>query len=309
MATNPEISVITAVYNGERHLEECLESIFNQTFTDFELVVVDDGSTDSTPRLLEGWQKRDARLRVLTNQKNQGRPQARNRAVTASRGKYIANLDADDASMPQRLALQYQFLQAHPQIQVLGADIRIHGTDRILTHPRTNAEIRADLFFDSSLFHSTVMMRKSILAATNSWYDVTLPLSQDYGLWASLMFNPQAEFANLPEPLSVYRLQENPRPGYAEKQFGYANEVRMRILQHIGLRLDMHAMRCHLALLYRDAAATGVSPADCAAWGKKLAAANSKNPLAPPEALDRQITERLETIFARNITSRNEAGD
>lgn len=308
MTTNPTISVITAVYNGEHHLGDCLTSIFNQTFTDFELIVVDDGSTDTTHRILEGWQKRDTRLRILTNQKNQGRPQARNRALTASRGQYIAILDADDYSLPDRLGLQYRCMQSNPQIQVLGSDIKIHGTDRILTHPRTNAEIRADLFFDSSLFHSTVMMRKSILTATNSWYDITLPLSQDYGLWASLMFNPQVEFSNIPEPLSVYRLPENPRPGYAEKQFEYANEVRMRILQHIRLRPDIHAMRCHLALLYRDAAATGVSPEDCVLWSKKLAAANARNPLAPPQALDRHITERLKKIFARHIINHSETG-
>lgn len=305
MSTTPEISIITAVYNGERHLGECLESIFAQTFDNYEAIVVDDGSTDSTPQILETWQRRDRRLKVLRNSENKGRAFTRNRALTASRGKYVAVLDADDYSMPDRLELQYSFLQENPETQVLGADIRIHGADTILAHPRTDSEIRADLFFDNSLFHSTVLMHKSILTVTNSWYDVALPLAQDYGLWASLMFSPQTQFANLPQPLSVYRLSDTPRPGYAEKQFGYANEVRMRILRKIGIEPDMRDMRCHLALLYCNAEAAGVTPADCVAWSIKLADANRANPLAPPEALDAQIRGRLNKIFARAIKKRN----
>lgn len=184
-------------------------------------------------------------------------------------------------------------------MQILGGDMQIHGTNNILRHPRDNADIRADLFFDSSLFHSTVMMRKERLTSTRSLYDINLPLSQDYGLWAALMFFPQSVFANLAEPLSVYRLSEKPRPGYAEKQFHYANEVRGRILKRIGLPATRHNLACHLAFLYCNAEALGVTRPDCEVWGEKLLEANSKTPLTDSDALERQVAARLTRIFAR----------
>lgn len=298
---NPEISIITAVYNGENHLGQCLESIRSQTFTDYEHIIVNDGSTDGTGEILARWQKEDPRIRVINNAKNMGRPHSRNRALTAARAPLLAILDADDYSFPDRLARQYAFLHENPDVKILGGDMRIHGKDEILRHPRANAEIRADLFFDSSLFHSTVMMRKSILTSTKSFYDMELPLAQDYGLWASLMFSPLAVFANMDQPLSAYRLPDKPRPGYADKQFNYANVVRGRILKHIGLEVDRHNLACHLALLYRNAAPLGVTPADCAAWGKNLSLANAKTPLTAPEALDKQISDRINKIFANAI--------
>lgn len=299
----PAISVITAVFNGEKYLPQCLESVSAQTFSDYEHIIVDDGSTDGTPKILECWQNKDPRIRVLTNSTNKGRPLSRNRAITASRAPLVAILDADDYSVPERLARQIAFLQEHPEVQILGGDMQIHGTNNILRHPRDNADIRADLFFDSSLFHSTVMMRKELLTSTRSLYDINLPLSQDYGLWAALMFFPQSVFANLAEPLSVYRLSEKPRPGYAEKQFHYANEVRGRILKQIGLPANRHNLACHLALLYGNAEAVGVSRADCAAWGERLLEANGKKPLTTTKALDGQISKRLERIFNRDIVN------
>lgn len=304
MHKNPEISVITAVYNGEEHLGQCLESIRAQTFTDYEHIIVNDASTDGTEEILAAWQKEDPRIRIINNKTNLGRAVSRNRALTAARGSLAAILDADDYSLPDRLASQLSFMKENPEVQVLGGDIQIHGTNEILRHPRTDAEIRADLFFDSSLFHSTVMMRKSILTSTRNFYDAGLPLSQDYGLWASLMFFPQTVFANMAKPLSVYRLPDKPRPGYAEKQFNYANVVRGRILKQAGLENNKQNLACHLALLYGNAAALGLSPADCVAWGKKLSAANARMRLAPPEALESQISQRLARVMETDIMQR-----
>lgn len=297
MSQIPEISVITAVYNGEEHLEQCIESVQAQSFSNFEHIIVNDGSTDNTEKILEKWQKADPRVRVLKNEENKGRSLSRNRALTAARAQLVAVLDADDYSFPDRLERQYNFMKEHPETGALGGDMLIHGGGELLSHPRTDADIRAQLFFDSALFHSTVMMRKPLLAMTKSWYDPALPLAQDYGLWASLMLSPKTVFANLPQVLSAYRLAESPRPGYREKQISFASAVRSRLLEHVGLKPDKKTMAAHLSLLFENAAAFSLAPSDCILHANKLLAANDKSGLAPPEALQAQINRRLKNTL------------
>lgn len=296
----PQISVITAVHNGAEHLEQCLESIHSQSFEDYEHIVVDDGSSDATPAILESWRNRDSRIRVLRNRENLGRANARNRAIAVSRGRFIAVLDADDYSLPGRLAVQHDWLLEHPDVQILGGEMLVHGSGKLLRHPENNDAIRAQLFFDSGLLHSTVMMRKSILSRFKPWYDPNLTLAQDYGLWASLMHHPDAVFANLSQPLTCYRLADRPRPGYKERQFGFANIVRTRILRAIGIRPDPTVMATHLSLLYARAA-PGITCRQCADHAKHLLDCNDRKPLVSREALAQRMAGALERIVQAGV--------
>lgn len=306
MASNPAVSVIMAVYNGEEHLDECIESICSQIFPDFEFIIVNDASTDRTPLILEDWQKKDSRIRVLRNKVNQERSISRNRAITAARAPLVAIMDADDHALPTRLALQTEFMRDNPGVQIAGGDMFIHGAEERWTHPRSNDEIRAALFFDSALFHPTVMLRKSILMDTKTWYDPGLPPTEDYGLWAALLKTPEAVFANIPEPLTYYRLSDAPRREYEDKQVYHANQVRNGILRQLGLEPTEDNVRCHLALLYGNAKLLGVAPARCAEFGNKLLDANAKRLLTTPLALERQIDLRLKRVFASDIITRKE---
>ncbi len=233
MSNTPRISVITAVYNGESHLEECLESISEQTFSNYEHIIVDDGSTDNTPEILKKWQSNDQRIKVLRNTENRGRSISRNRAIMAAKAPLIAVLDADDCALPHRLAVQTTFLQEHPEVQILGGGMYIYDSGKYLQHPDTNDAIRAALFFDSAVFHSTSMMRRTILDSIKKLYSPALPLAQDYGLWADMLPTKTAVFANLAEPLVRYRMSVGVRPHYEDKQFQCANLVRIKILEHL----------------------------------------------------------------------------
>lgn len=302
--TTPAVSVIMAVYNGEDHLDECIASICSQTFSDFEFIIVNDASTDNTPQMLAEWQKKDARIRVLHNKVNQQRAISRNRAITVARAPLVAVIDADDHSLPERLAIQTEFLLANPDVQVVGGDMLIDGSGERWSHPRNNDEIRAGLFFDSCLFHPTVMLRKSILTSTKTWYRADLPLAQDYGMWADLLTFPDIVFHNIPQPLTCYRLHDQPRPGYREKQFSCANLVRKDILQNLGIEASADNMRCHLALLYGNAPKIGVTAASCAKYANILREANAKARLAASEALDKEIGIRLQRIAASEALER-----
>src|SRR5271170_1107899 len=115
----PRVSLVLAVYNGERHLPQSLESVLGQTFRDFELIVVDDGSTDRTPEILDGVARVDPRV-VVVRQENRGLTASLIRGIGMARGTYVARQDADDVSKPERLGRQVAHLDAHPSIAALG---------------------------------------------------------------------------------------------------------------------------------------------------------------------------------------------
>ena len=144
-AITPVVSVVMCTYNGERFLRPAIESILNQTFRDFELVV-DDGSTDRTPRILAEFKARDTRVIVLTNERNLGIAAATNRGLAAARGEYIALQDHDDISLPHRFQTQVDFLNSHSEIALVGSDATlIDDNDCVrctLTGGRTGSPLR-----------------------------------------------------------------------------------------------------------------------------------------------------------------------
>jgi len=191
------------VYNGEQFLAQAIDSILNQTFTDFELIVINDGSTDGTDEVLTSYH--DSRLRIYT-QDNQGIPRSRNRALSLSRGDYIAVMDADDISLPDRLERQVDFLNTHLEIGVLGTACRFVDklNRRVWNHrpPLSDEEIRRHLIRGSPFIHTSVTMRKSVLEAVGG-YNEDYPYILDYELFVRLA--QVTRLANLPGVLVVYR--------------------------------------------------------------------------------------------------------
>jgi glycosyltransferase involved in cell wall biosynthesis len=198
-----------SVYNGERFLRQAVESILNQTFPDFEFIVVDDGSTDGTAEILSGYAGADPRICVIT-QENRGLIQSLNRAIGVAQGEYMARMDADDISMPERLAVQVRWLDAHPQVAVLGTRY-----DEIDEHSkvvrRGNRYVgsalveRALLQGNSSVFcHGSVMFRRACFERVGG-YREQFKHAEDYDLW--LRMAEHYELDNLAETLYQHRLR------------------------------------------------------------------------------------------------------
>ena len=200
----PRVSVVMAVYNAEPWLTKAVESVLGQTFADFELVVIDDGSVDATPEILG--RLRDPRLRVV-RQRQSGQTPALNHGLRLSRGALIARMDGDDVALPDRLARQVAFLDAHPDIGLLGTACReISATGAVLrtiTPPADDAGIRRRLIRENPFTHSAVMFRRTVLEASGR-YDERFVVAQDYDLW--LRMSRLTRLANLPEPLVLRRL-------------------------------------------------------------------------------------------------------
>ncbi len=206
MAETPRVSVVMPVHNGARYLAQAVESILAQTFTDFEFVIVDDGSTDDTPELLRRYEAADGRIRVYRQEKA-GLPASLNHGCRRARGAYLARMDADDIAFPDRLARQVEFLDRHPRVAMVGsAVVRIDGAGREIKRnvcPTSHAEIVAALREYTPFTHPTVMLRAEALAALGGYREAYGP-AEDHDLWVRL--SERYELANLPDPLLYYRV-------------------------------------------------------------------------------------------------------
>jgi glycosyltransferase involved in cell wall biosynthesis len=193
------------VYNAEKHLTEALESIIQQTFTDFELIVIDDGSADRSATIIESCAKKDRRL-IVERQKNCGLIISLNRGCSLARGKFIARMDADDVSLPERFERQVDYLERHPHIGLLGTWIQDIGPNGeagpVWPLPTTPALIPWFLMFGNCIAHPSVMGRRELIQALGYRTDATHV--EDYDLWIRL--SSVSGLANLTEVLVKYRV-------------------------------------------------------------------------------------------------------
>jgi len=200
--TDPRVSIVMAVHDGAAHLRAAIESVLAQTMADFELIVIDDGSTDETPAIVHEYATRDRRIVAVRNAANIGLTKSLNRGLAMARGEFIARQDADDTSLPGRLAAQVAFLDAHPEVGLVGTAYHVidEQGNRRATHrtPVSDTEIRWEMLFHNAFCHTSVMFRRSLLRVERG-YDETFPVCQDYEFWSRLLRHTVA--ANLPAPL------------------------------------------------------------------------------------------------------------
>lgn len=204
-----KLTVLMAVHNGLPELPAALESIRGQTVTDFELLIVDDGSDDGTAELLAEHARADARVRVLANPANRGLGFSLRLGVQEARSPWVARMDADDIALPSRLERQLEYLDSHPEVDVLGGWAEeIDGQGRVLglrTVPTAHERIR-ELIWTCPFIHPTVLFRRQAILDAAS-YDPDIRRRQDYDLWFRCA-KAGLRFANLPLPLIRYRLTE-----------------------------------------------------------------------------------------------------
>lgn len=206
VAPIPAVSVLMPVHNGAAYVDEAIESVVRQTCVDWELIVVDDGSTDDTPEKLAAWARRDARVIVLSPGRL-GLVGASNAAVNAARGRYLARLDSDDIAAPTRLARQLAYMDRRPEVVVLGGGIRLFGErSGWLFPPLTDWGCRGRLLFENCFAHSTVMIRRDSVRASMPLYEASSEFAEDLALWLKLA--SCGRYANMPRVLASYRVHQ-----------------------------------------------------------------------------------------------------
>jgi glycosyltransferase EpsE len=200
-----------SVYNAEKYLKEAVESILNQSYKDFEFIIVNDCSKDNSWTILKEFEKEHKSIRLINNAKNLGLTKNLNRALAISKGEYIARMDADDISELNRFERQIEFFEKHKRVDIIGTfskDINEHG--EIIgtrTTPITHKDIIKILPKLSPISHPTVMFRKKSLGKLG-FYNVKYRTSQDYDMWFRAA-GAGLEFYNIPEFLLKYRMDDD----------------------------------------------------------------------------------------------------
>jgi glycosyltransferase involved in cell wall biosynthesis len=203
--TTPLVSVVMPVYNGERYVKNAIDSILSQSFTELELIIINDGSTDSTTSLLKDVS--DPRVRLF-QQPNCGLAATLNRGIGLARGVYIARQDHDDISLRDRISKQVSFMRSKPECVLLGTAAEIWIDDapsgRFHDHPTDNETLQFDLLFNNPFVHSSIMMRKEVVMRIGGYCtDSTRQPPEDYELWSRMA--REGQVANLRDRLVVYR--------------------------------------------------------------------------------------------------------
>lgn len=203
----PLISVVIPVYNGNGFLTAAIDSILNQTYTNIEVIAIDDGSTDNSYEILKNLAQKDNRLRIYRNKKNLNISRTLNKGIKLAKGQYIARMDADDIALPNRFEQQMKFLKNHPQVVILGGQCKtIDTTGKLIgkkLFPITDKQIREALYTTNPIQHPTAIINKAILPRNFSWYNPELPPAEDYDLFFRL--GQFGKYHNLPVFLLKYR--------------------------------------------------------------------------------------------------------
>jgi glycosyltransferase involved in cell wall biosynthesis len=202
----PKISIVMAAYNEEQNIGRAIESILAQTFSDWEMIVIDDGSTDATANVVRRYAEKDGRVKLVCNESNLELSASLNKGIALARADLIARADADDINLPERLAKQYEYLLAHHEIDVLGTGAYLldetgHRVNSF-SLPLTHAELERLSFLKTHFFHPSVMMRRRFFDRAGL-YNLRYPNAEDKELWLRGL-RVGCRYANLSEPLIEY---------------------------------------------------------------------------------------------------------
>ncbi len=283
-----------SVYNGETYLQESISSILQQQYSDFEFIIINDGSTDSSLDIIQKNAKEDSRIRVI-NRENKGLIFSLNEGCGLARGTYIARMDADDISLPSRLLKQVQFMNTHHEIGVCGTYIESFNSKCSNTNkfPCTVEKCFVTLLFSPPVAHPSVMFRTRSIKQYNLFYSENYKFCEDYELWSRwIKFE---KIVNIPEILLRYRVHQNQISEVNEKELLKNHyKVSAQLLKKLGIEFTPKQIRIFL-LKKPDAD----NLQDLLALYNKVQKSNQKNPIFNSHDLEKLLTHKVETAVLK----------
>lgn len=228
----PDISVLLPVFNGEKYIKESINSLLIQSYKDFELVIIDDGSTDNTASLVKSFD--DSRIHLIQLDQNNGTANALNAGWSASDSRYVALMDHDDIAFTRRLELQIRMMNGQPRITAAGGQMRIFGQIQADTNvPLRDGQIKANLLSATqNLLNPTMMIRRNAVEKIGVKWDSNMKGIFDWVYWCELMLH-KATFANLPDILLHYRSHESQQSRDQRDMRTLHAQTRLRLMEHL----------------------------------------------------------------------------
>lgn len=235
MTRKPLISVVMPAYNAEKFATKSIQSVLDQTFKNFELIIIDDASTDKTLEIIKNFQKKDSRIKIIKNNTNLKIAQSLNIGINSARANFIARMDIDDLAHPQRLELQYNLLMKNPKVAVVGSNIIIIDEyDKAILkrdYPTDSKELKKIWFRYSPFAHPAIMIRKSVFKEYGG-YKLGIYPCEDIDLWFEI--GSKYEFASISKPLLKYRFN-------AES----SSHADLKAIEILTLKIRLNALKKH----------------------------------------------------------------
>ncbi len=290
----PKISIVMSVFNNEADVGEAIESMLNQSFSEFELIIINDASTDNSAAIIEKFSQSDDRIIVLHNEENLKLAASLNRGIQLARGAFIARMDADDVSLPNRLKTQFEYMQTHADVAVCGAWVELYEDSRVVWKTNVTAEkANCAAFFESCFHHPTVMIRKTVLDQLGG-YDESVQFAQDCHLWSRLAFDHQQVLHNIPQVLLRYRSHpEKSRDQYRLDQYDKATELRQKNLRRLNMGATDEAYQWHDILCCAKTLSSKEQFQSLLTWIDQLESANRSVGLLSVGAFAEELNRKL----------------
>jgi glycosyltransferase involved in cell wall biosynthesis len=289
------LSVIVPVYNKAPYLRACIESIFAQTHADFELIAVDDRSTDDSLDILRGFT--DDRLRVIALERNLGPAGAAQRAIDAAQCEYIVRVDADDICLPHRFERQLAFMEANPGLIASGCHLQLFGDENLLRrYPTGQTRAGAELLFNNPVAQGASIMRASLLRKHGLRYHDDWPrIGEDWIYWTYLY--KHGGFDNVDEALVLYRRSESNSDVGLDRTL-YRERIIREVFGTLGIPLGEHELVLHLLLLrsFKQPPSAELLRAT-REWMKRLRRINQQVSLFDERAFDARLGEAWSSLF------------
>lgn len=291
----PEVSVLLPVFNAGRYLQEAIDSICRQSYRDFELLVLDDGSNDNSPQVSEDCSRHDNRIIPLHSDRNLGLSTQLNIGINRARGKYIARMDADDIASENRFEKQVALLEAHPEIGICGSIVQEFSNDTLgglWDLPQDPDDVASLLFLRCCFSHPSVIMRSSVIKDNGLKYDESFIVAQDYKLWYELL--KVTSGYNIQEPLLRYRrfplqLSQAASP----RKLAEVEQIRNTIRNDVGLEENEGASTLHAQIASDHWPDNREWFEHAVDWMNVVYAANLQTQVFPPFAFGKMLAQKL----------------
>ena len=294
----PLVSVVLPVYNAENYLKEAIDSILNQTYENFELIVIDDGSKDHSLEIISNY--KDKRIKVLDNEKNHGIVYTLNKGIENSTGKYILRMDADDISLPDRIEKQVEFMERHPDIGICAGLAETFGAlnGKAYLPAITSDEVKCSLLFDTTLAHPTVIMRSHILREHHLRYQNYI--AEDYMMWVLAL--DYCKLYVLPKVVLKYRVTEKSLTAVLNKKEDLKAETYLKaydiMLKRCGMMASMEARKLQYYFDFGSLGEKDMKP--LVAHLKSIIEANESSRYFDRRTLENMIGKRWIAYIKRN---------
>lgn len=279
------------VYNGEKYIRDAIESILKQTFTDFEFLIINDGSTDRSIDIIQSYN--DSRIRVVNNERNLGLIATLNKGFDLAQGEYIARMDCDDISLPERLEDQVKFMERHLEIGVCGTKVKTicKKVPFVLNYPTNSNLIKSRFLFGPGIAHPSVIFRKSLIEKYSLRYDPRFVRAEDYEFW--IRCSKHFPLSNIDKILLLYRLHpEQVGKMYKDIQQKTSNKIRFMQIERLGINPSEEEYELHQDISTYKFQSSKDFLNKSHLWLLKLSHANKMNNYYPEPSFSEVLAER-----------------